>query len=481
MAVFTELPVEVLHLIAQHCDQHSRCTLSATTRQLHSVCIEEIYRTVDLSVHNSLQLARNGPFDGDLGSDSPIVLELPLDFAERPRVSLDDEIWLRQQQLIHTIKNHPEYGSHVRQLHWSVLNAPVGQSEDHRPMVGTTAELPVAMKIWEQRGLQRLDSIGFDRVLWDTFLAFNKVTSVDIAWLRSLRETCLPPPLFTSATSVRLVGQASTRFVAAILENIIPENLVSLSTINLQEFADPVPSFPSHMTLHDIIHHMDQGPQDHVRSTTFAGPMHNHLRHLTNRCHKLSHLEIRTYAPWEHWERLSLDDTRYEEWATFIRSVRPTLRSLVFEQHRAERSRLWRTNRSHPFGQRGRPALWTLFNEHILPVLTDKQSEWPRLERVELAGFHELTRCFACLNPPDFSQWENPHLSFEVLDPGRGITNDTWAVRETHVALNEEEKKSIQERLGQGVQLSIRGGSRKFENSCRTGIPGFGPRRRREG
>lgn len=39
MGVFTELPVEVLHLIALHCDQHSRCTLSATTRQLHSVCV----------------------------------------------------------------------------------------------------------------------------------------------------------------------------------------------------------------------------------------------------------------------------------------------------------------------------------------------------------------------------------------------------------------------------------------------------------
>lgn len=237
------------------------------------------------------------------------------------------------------------------------------------------------------------------------------------------------------------------------------------------------------MPLRDAAQYLEDHSRIHdptrTLSSTFAGPMHNHLAPLTSRCPKLAHLEIRSYAPWEHWEKISLDDARYAEWAAFIRSARPSLRTLVFEHHRAESSRLWRTNRSHPWGARGRPALWTLFNAHLLPVVTE--APWPRLERVELAGFHEITRCFACLSVPDFAQYEGPHLTFEVLDTGRGATNDTWAVRETHVALNAEERDAIEKHLGKGVELSIRGGSRKFENACRTGIPGFWPRRRREG
>lgn len=301
--------------------------------------------------------------------------------------------------------------------------------------------------------------------------------------IRTLRETCPPPPLFTTATSIRLVGQASTHFVAAILENINPANLVSLATINLQEYADPIPPLPKDISLRQITDRLEVTAHTHAPlqplTSTFPGPMCGHLRPLTNRCPKLTHLEIRTYAPWEHWEKITLDDTRYEEWAHFIRSVRPTLRTLIFEHHRAESSRLWRTNRSHPFGARGRPALWSLFNAHLLPVIIE--APWPRLRRMELAGFHEITRCFACLNPPDFSQWESPHLTFEVLDAGRGSTNNTWAVRETHVALNDEEKTAIRDHLGESVELVIKGGGRKFENACRTGIPGFWPRRRREG
>ncbi|KAL1639912.1 hypothetical protein SLS58_007499 [Diplodia intermedia] len=490
MGALAQLPVEILRLIIQHCDQHSQSTLSATTHQLHRLCIEELYHTVDLSVHNSTELAHVGPVHAIAWPHSRLYFELPLDFSYRPRVPLDDEIWTRQEQLIHTLRGHPDYAQHVRCLHWSVLDPPHRRRSNTRDESSSEDDGPEQPTLQESRDDESMrllfDNIGDDAVLWDTFRAFTKVTSIDIAWLRSLRETCPPPPLFTSATSVRLVGQASTHFVAAILENINPENLLSLSTINLQQFADPIPPVPNNMTLREIASHVNRNTDaapDQLLSSTFPGPMHNHLGPLTNRCTRLAHLEIRTYAPWEHWELLSpLDDARYAEWAAFIQSVRPTLRSLVFEQHRAESSRIRRANRSHPFGPRGRPALWTLFGAHILPVLTDADAEWPRLEKVELAGFHEVTRCFACLNPPDFAQWEGPHLSFEVLDAGRAGTNDTWAVRETHVALNEDERRGLKERLGGGgVELSIRGGSRKFENACRTGIPGFWPRRRREG
>ncbi|OJD34213.1 uncharacterized protein BKCO1_2400030 [Diplodia corticola] len=490
MGALMQLPDEVLRLIVQNCDQHSRTVLSAATHRLHRVCIEEIYHTVDLSVHNSTDLPHVGPVHTIAWLDSR--LELPLDFSDRPRVPLDDEIWTRQKLLIRTIKAHPEYGQHVRQLNWSVLDPPHGRrtnntsSEDDEPDQPTSSESFPESGAGESLRLL-FDNIGDDGILWDTFLAFKKVTSIDIAWLRDLRETCPPPPLFTTATCVRLVGQASRLFVSAILDHINPENLVSLSTINLQQFADPIPLTPSHMTLREITSHVHRhmtgvdGATSASLDSTYPGPMQNHLVTLTGRCPRLAHLEIRTYAPWERQELLSPDDDRrYAEWAAFLRSVRPSLRTFVFEQHRAESLRFRRANRPHPFGARGRPVLWSLFGAHILPVLLEDKA-WPRLERVELAGFHEVTRCFACVNPPDFTQWEGPHLSYEVLDAGSGGTNDMWAVRETHVALNEEERRGLKERLGEGVELTIRGASRRFENSCKGGIPGFLARMRRGG
>ncbi|EOD48689.1 hypothetical protein UCRNP2_4547 [Neofusicoccum parvum UCRNP2] len=466
-------PGFVLHLVAQHCNQHTRCTLGATARLLHRICVEELFHTIDLSVHNSPELAHVGPVRAISWPHSRVEFEVPLDFSDRPRVPLDDEVWIRQKKLVRTVTENPEYGQYVRELHWSVLDPPYrtgnsipsatsgrdedGSSEDDE--LEQDRAFVRSPESWDDEGLRLLDHIGDDGPLWETFKAFTKVSAIDIAWLRSLRETCPPPPLFSTATSVRLAGQASKQFVSAILDSINPENLVSLATINLQEFADPLPPLPKNMPLREAAQFLENHSHIHdptrTLSSTFAGPMHNHLAPLTSRCPKLAHLEIRSYAPWEHWEKISLDDARYAEWAAFIRSARPSLRTLVFEHHRAESSRLWRTNRSHPWGARGRPALWTLFNAHLLPVVTE--APWPRLERVELAGFHEITRCFACLSVPDFAQYEGPHLTFEVLDTGRGATNDTWAVRETHVALNAEERDAIEKHLGKGVELSIRG------------------------
>ncbi|KAH7041966.1 hypothetical protein B0J12DRAFT_217329 [Macrophomina phaseolina] len=454
----------------------------------------QLYHNLDLSTHNSAQLAHVGPLRAIAWPHSRLEFDVPLDFSDRPRVALDDETWIRQTKLIRTIREKPQYGQYVRELHWSVLDPPDDirhttrslaeeKESDGEPSEERNTTLEPLQQSWDEEGLRLLDNIGDDQPLWEVFGAFKRVSSIDIAWLRTLRETCPPPPLFTTATSIRLVGQASTQFITTILASIDPANLASLSTINLQEYADPVPPVPRDMPLRQIATHLETTARNRAPlrplTSTFPGPMHGHLRPLTDRCPKLTHLEIRTYAPWEHWEKISLDDTRYEEWAHFIRSVRSTLRTLIFEHHRSESSRLWRTNRSHPFGARGRPALWTLFNDHLLPVITE--APWPSLKRLELSGFHEITRCFACLSPPDFAQWEGPHLTFEVLDAGTGSTNNTWAVRETHVALNEEEKKEIKKHLGDEVELTIRGGSRKFENACRTGIPGFWPRRRREG
>ena len=68
-----------------------------------------------------------------------------------------------------------------------------------------------------------------------------------------------------------------------------------------------------------------------------------------------------------------------------------------------------------------------------------------------------------------------------MLDPGRAGTAVTVAARETHVALTEEERRGIASYLGERVELTIKGGSRKFEHTyMRTGIPGFLPRRMRD-
>lgn len=78
-----------------------------------------LYRAVDLSSHNADIKARL-----NVSVLYPLGQKLvPMHFTERVQTDLDKDIFAAQIKFIATINRMPHYGSHVWELHWTVLDA----------------------------------------------------------------------------------------------------------------------------------------------------------------------------------------------------------------------------------------------------------------------------------------------------------------------------------------------------------------------
>ncbi|KAF2137111.1 uncharacterized protein K452DRAFT_302263 [Aplosporella prunicola CBS 121167] len=432
MTALGHLPVELLrYIIADFCDTPSCCALSATCQWLHSICTEELYRSIDLSRHNSSETANFFEY-----GPHPI----PAYNVMYPETPLDQAIRKRQRSLLATLQTRPGYGEHVRHLAWSIIMAPPGRKNGNYQLYENSIDYRITI-----RRDDPIDLLVEDSPLWAAFSTMTKVIIIDVFFLRMYRESCPPPPLFPSATSIRLGGQVSRSFVRAILGERDASALRHLDFDGLSQYANPLPDPPDGLTHAQLMQYcLDLYPiRESIersaeyageRKNTPAGPLSGHMQpYLTRRCTNLTSLRIGTWAPQRSEDLRPHDAARYREYGAFLGSIRPTLRSLFFEQNGDnwvnEQLALQAPEDSLRPGEQ-------LFTRFIHPVLLE--AEWPCLERLEVRGVGVRVKLW----PGQYTQ-EPPSLpkSTESIRyklrslPGR---EQGWRVEETDLRIGRD-------------------------------------------
>ncbi|KAF2825709.1 hypothetical protein CC86DRAFT_34189 [Ophiobolus disseminans] len=137
--------------------------------------------------------------------------------------------------------------------------------------------------------------------MWQTFQRLVNVTDIDLCWVRAWREVTLPPPLFTSATSVRLSGRTSPEFVVCILgpqgHNIA--KLTQLELNDVKEWAGATPALPVFAHLQDFQAYMHEHGQDHHTAHVTWRSMTGILEPLIDHCTHLTSLRLAVLGPCE--------------------------------------------------------------------------------------------------------------------------------------------------------------------------------------
>jgi hypothetical protein len=119
---------------------------------------------------------------------------VPTDFVAREWISLDYQVFDKQNQFIRTVNEKPAYGKYVRELRWTVLDV---NSHTWRWHV---ADEDDEKYLWDEEGdcdvYEPEDGELFPlsykipstytilEPLWRTFQSFTGVLSVDICWIR---------------------------------------------------------------------------------------------------------------------------------------------------------------------------------------------------------------------------------------------------------------------------------------------------------
>lgn len=308
-----------------------------------------MYSRVDLSLHNEDGLYP-GQYCKQVLADNPYRLDF----------DVQDRCEAKQLIFINAINQNPEYARYVIRLTWTIFSRPCIENEER-----LITEEPV----------------------WKAFKLLRNVKYLDIASLASHRERVpppLPPSFFTQVTHLRLSGQMSWAFVRTIIDSLDPAQLISLECNNLQDFGqcceEGNSGLPSDISAFPEF--KDSSGNDIVRH---PGVMRGQLRRLEGKCSSLRYLYLRSVGQDEENTNMwspTIDATRYQELASFIDSVRPTIQSLVIEEGLEIENLNILFCRGYPI-QVGRP-MDTRFAEYLLPVLSS--GDWPRLQYLGLYG-----------------------------------------------------------------------------------------------
>lgn len=388
---------ELLLEIIRQCDLKDRFNLSQTSHVLHKLCIPLLYKSVDLSTHNRKGMVPTGRAPFETLADNP----------NRTHCKLDVAIFWRQQAFIRTLVDRPEYGKFVNSFTWSLLYTP--EMDDDWNAISVDA--------WS------------DGVLWKVFQSFTNVMTVDIGFLRHYREIEIPPPLFTSAMSARLLGHVSKRTAEAVLHSIDPMKLLHLALDNLQNFGKMSEGEDLPWSIRASSPNRSETPEsldpEERRRGVYPGPMRGHLRYLEGRCTVLKSLTLRSVGQdsiQQSQFSTFADEQRYEEWASFLKSVQPSLERLYFEQGviQGNDKNYWRPG--HKPRQDARP-MDARFIRYLLPVILD--GPWPNLRHLEIRGV---------------GRWD------EFVEPGVVLTN---------VALDDATRERIGLAVGPNVKVVI--------------------------
>ncbi|CZR53616.1 uncharacterized protein PAC_03496 [Phialocephala subalpina] len=303
-----------------------------------------IYRHVDLSYHN------------DEGTFMDIYRErmVRADNPNRDMHGLDETMFHKQQLFIDTMIRRPSYRIYVSSLIWTYM--------------------------WMD------DESEADQLrLWKAFQSLVNVTSVDICSMDVQQYYVNPPPLFHSATKIRIGGRMPYALFRGILA--FPAKLQSLDIDNVQgwgQVSDRV-RLDHISSLYEVRETEDENL---VPITRHPGPMIGHLLPLTGCCTKLRYLRITSVGqddyPDHRWCE-KREKARYTEVAKFIESVKPSLERLHLEYGTEP-------DRPPPMGFRGiehwkhhvgRP-MDRRFIENIIPTLS--RGPWPVLISMIIRG-----------------------------------------------------------------------------------------------
>lgn len=284
---FLGLPAEVHVEIGHNLKQQDLWALCLTSTSLHASFLHLLYRTVDLSLHNSPQKSAYAVMSIHRGSGMT-------SFKMSDRVILT-AFFHRQNRYIQTLINHPERAGLVKEFRWTIL---------------TTG--------WDSAPS---DTVTFRNsrtpYLWTVVQRMVSVTDVDIACGSMDGEenvsTSLPDNvhLFPAATSIQLCGIMQRRLAASIVH---PRKFAAIQHLYL-----------------DDLQHISENPQLglHLRTGVFLL-----LSTLVGRCTGLKSLVIR-----QNWVRYStvpeieVYDLQHAILMAFLESVRETLECVVFDRY----------------------------------------------------------------------------------------------------------------------------------------------------
>lgn len=143
---------------------------------MHHLAVPLIYQNVDLSYHNDAGLFMECHSERMLSGDNP----------NRALGDLWEKMLQKQEVFIETIIRRPTYGSYISSLTWTY------QWQYEEP---------------DQR----------DQRMWKAFQSLTRVKLIDICSMDHQEAHVIPPPLFPSATIIRVGGRISYPFFRAIL------------------------------------------------------------------------------------------------------------------------------------------------------------------------------------------------------------------------------------------------------------------------
>ncbi|MCJ1400119.1 hypothetical protein MMC11_003323 [Xylographa trunciseda] len=280
-------PDDILHEIFNTCaaDRAAIYHLNLVSRQFHFLARPLLYNNVDLSYHD------DGYFDPGKGFDWRYVYDT-------------DEPVSRQHAFLRTLTDRPAYGRFVRSFKWTLSWSP----KDER-------QWPIELQ-------------EIELTTWNVFRSLAKVKTVDFG---CLALHCSKH----SALRLHVFGLA-----AAIMHSVDPATLESITLDDLQDvgqYPNGLPIAEDHAA--DLRLIKESTRPDGSRGLVFPGPMRELLRPLQGQCSNLKFLYIRRCG-----QKLIQDDGSemvwsntaeegaYMEYASFLDSVKSSLRSFHFEQ-----------------------------------------------------------------------------------------------------------------------------------------------------
>lgn len=324
---FSALPTEIQVRIAHQCEGNDLVSLCRTARWINDRCSRVLYRHVDLK------------------RDRCGVDPLDLDPNQQYLGMLD--AFRREQNFVHTLLAHPEYGPCVRVLKGMLFRPDFHYCPKLKKTQVSEEELCRAMQSITQA---RSVDIG---------------TSTDLAFLIGMPSTLNPSQLFHSASSVTLVGQINYSLAKTILNSVNPAVLTHLRLGMVQD--RKIGGYTPGEEVEDgrLISH---------RAMTGL------LTPLIGRCTALQTLKLQKIGMLRHgygWHAAS-EEAIYAEWAAFIASVQGTVKQLTFEQAEKQKAGSKKTKAS-VFR-----AMDDRFDRLVLPTLVS--GDWPRLTWLRLLG-----------------------------------------------------------------------------------------------